>query len=128
MGRVLKHDVHVVHDRNQVTVLRAGDEVPEKFAELVVNEKAFREAAEDESTATAATEVAPAGATVVTTGGDTSSTGLSAPYDEKLAKDVLVAELTRRELPTSGNKPELIARLEVDDRDKAAGGSDSTEE
>jgi hypothetical protein len=127
MGRVLKHDVHVVHDRNQVTVLRAGDEVPEKFAALVVNEKAFVETAEDETTATAATEVAPAGAIVETTGGD-DTTALVAPYDEKLSKDALVAELTRRELPTSGNKPELIARLEADDRDKAAGGPDDTEE
>ena len=38
---------------------------------------------------------------------------------EALSKDDLVAELEARELPKSGNKPDLIERLEADDAEKA---------
>ena len=41
--------------------------------------------------------------------------GASEESYESWTKDELQAELSRRDLPTSGNKPELIVRLEEDD-------------
>lgn len=39
----------------------------------------------------------------------------SGPYDE-MTLEQLRAELVERDLPKSGNKPELVARLEQDDQ------------
>lgn len=44
----------------------------------------------------------------------TDGSGAGDPYDDWLKED-LVAELADRDLPVSGNKPELIARLREDD-------------
>ena len=92
MSKVLKTDVHVTDDKLNVTILKAGDAVPKKLEKYVTNPKAFV----DSNSADAATE----------------ATG-----DEQAD---LVAELKKRELPTSGTVEELRARIAEHDAELAA--------
>ena len=110
MGTVLAHDVHVTHEDNTVTILKAGTKLPKKFEKLVPNPKAFVEV-EDE-----ATEESGAG-----DGADDKSYA-------KLTPTKLRALLKKRELPQEGEKAELIARLEEFDEesDDTADGDDES--
>lgn len=96
--KVLATDVWVDKE-GEPTLLHAGKPVPGWAADLVTNPAAF--------------VAAP-------TEGDDEG-GDSGPYDgEEFTKEKLQELLKERELPTSGNKDELKARLVADDAEKAA--------
>lgn len=87
---VLARDVHISTGGADVTILKAGDTVPKKLEKYVTNPKAFVDSDE--------TVPEPTG-------------------DEQAD---LVAELKKRELPTSGTVEELRARIAEHDAELAA--------
>lgn len=108
MGKVLKHDVHLtrkVKDEWETTVLTAGSTVPKRLQKLVTNPKAYVDGEPVEVT------------------DDTSD-----------PRADLVAELKKRELPTTGKVEELRERLAEFDAEQGApedpdeGDSDESEE
>jgi hypothetical protein len=109
MGAVLARDVHVTKDGVNFVVLHAGETVPKRFEKLVTNPKAFREVVEEDAGGQ---------------GGGGSSSDESTGYAGQ-SNDDLKAELKKRELPQTGNKAELVARLEKDDAEKASAEGES---
>lgn len=101
MGRRLATDVHVLGPRGPLDfrVIPAGAEVPAKYADQVTAESAYLP--DDAGAATAA------------------SSGTPAEGYEALTIDELKELARSRDLAVSGNKSELIARLEDDDLSKA---------
>ncbi|WP_213816231.1 SAP domain-containing protein [Glaciihabitans sp. dw_435] len=97
MSGVLAFDVHVTDAANVIHVLHAGDRVPKELEELVTNPKAYV-IGEDE-----------AESALPTNGG----------YAE-WTNPQLQEELRNRDLPVSGNKPDFIERLTLDDVERAA--------
>lgn len=103
-GKVLGSYVHVTKDDGSVVILEPGQELPAWASELVTNPAAFAdEATVDPGSESGNSEEGYAGQSV----------------------DELKTLLKDRELPVSGKKPELVARLEQDDAEKAASGSES---
>ncbi|WP_230671031.1 SAP domain-containing protein [Rathayibacter sp. Leaf248] len=115
-GRILATDVHVPGVIG-ATLYPAGTVETEELTELIPNPKAW-------VTLPGTVEPIPAAEASPSVGGE--YVPLVAPYTGKV--DDLKAELVHRGLDIEGKKDDLIARLEADDRDKAAGGSDNTEE
>lgn len=107
-GKVLGSYVHVENKKGEVVVLSPGQELPAWAKDLVTNPAAFRDAETVESS-------------------EATSTTESADGYAALSGDALKAELKKRELPQSGRKAELIARLEKDDAEKAAAASTGSE-
>ena len=94
MAGALRTDVHVWDDeKSDFVVLEKGTEVPERFAGLVTNPKAYVDPADAEGD-----------------GSDDEGSDQPEGY-AALNVEELKAELRLRELPQTGNKPDLIARL-----------------
>jgi hypothetical protein len=109
MGARLRTDVHVWDDeKSAFVVLERGTEVPEKFANLVTNPKAYADPADAEGD-----------------GQDDEESDKPEGY-AALNVEELKAELRLRELPQTGNKPDLIARLI--EADAEGDGQDDEEE
>lgn len=104
-GRILAAFVHVTKDDGSVVVLKPGAEVPKALRKYVTNDKVFVAESEEQTE----------------TGTDTAD-GVT-PYDASTIPD-LQAELKKRELPTSGNKGELLARLVEHDTKSEADTAD----
>ena len=105
-ARILAAFVHVTKDDGTVVVLKPGDELPKALQKYVTNDKVFAAESEEQKG----------------TGTDTSD-GVT-PYDASTIPD-LQAELKKRELPTSGNKAQLIARLVEHDSKSEADTADA---
>lgn len=108
-GEMLGSYVHITKEDGSVVVLEPGQAVPDWAAEIVTNPKAF------------------ADQTVETESEDESEEEESGGYAD-LDVEGLKSALKDRELPVSGTKPELIARLEQDDAEKEGSGSEENEE
>ncbi len=105
--KVLGSYVHVTNKKGEAVVLSPGQELPGWAKDIVTNPKAFR----DEETVESQSE-----------SGGSESTSEAASY-AALDLSGLKAELKKRELPQTGNKAELIERLEKHDAElKAAEG------
>lgn len=109
-GKVLRSYVHVANKNGEAVVLSPGQELPGWAKEQVTNPKAFSD-----------------GETVEQRSGQTTTEQEPSGY-ATLDNPALKAELKKRELPQSGNKAELIERLEKHDAEQkaaaaAAGGS-----
>jgi len=98
MAKVLRTYVHVTKSDNSVVILAAGDTVPEDLAEYVTNPKAFVELDLEREEQ------------------DEQESGEESYED--LTIDELKDKLKGRELPVSGNKPDLIERLQFDDLER----------
>jgi hypothetical protein len=103
--KVLATNVHVEHEGESV-LLEAGSELPKWARELVTNPAAFVPEGE-------ADQEEP----------DPGSDEAKGYADQTV--DELTALLKERELPTSGNKAELVARLTEADQEEPDPGSDS---
>lgn len=136
-GRVLAAFVHVVDEHDQSVVLVPGTQVPAWAASQITNPKAYvrKESAPVEAPVRVAEPVAPAPpvapVTEPTTTPETETPPASdgkavesgKPYGERSFPELQVA-LKSRGLSAQGNTKTLIARLEADDRDKAAEGTE----
>lgn len=110
MGRKLATDVHVIGSKGpfDFVVLEAGSEVPDEYADQVTAESAYLPDAEPDTVEVDAPDAdAPTGWAALTVA-------------------QLKAELEQRDLPHSGSKAELVARLVEDDAERAKeSGTDS---
>lgn len=97
MGRVLTKNVYLEKEGDVVRLL-AGTEVPRWAEDLITNPKAFE--SDDETPEEESAAAVPVGYAALTV-------------------EQLQVELKGRELPVSGNKPELVERLEADDAEKS---------
>lgn len=107
MAKVLATHVHVFKEgASEATILEAGSKVPDWAKDQVTNPAAYVDA--------------PKGKTSDSDDDTSSSDYASWKYQR------LVAEAKKRELPTSGKAPDLIARLTEDDA--AGDGGDENDD
>lgn len=116
--------VHVQDADGKMQVFGPDDRVPDWAARKITNPRAWEggkaPVAEDPAAKVERLrrELAAAEAEAEPAAGDEQGDGGTEPYDGMKA-DELRAELAKRELPTSGTKPELIERLLADEARKA---------
>lgn len=104
MARLLAVFVHVVGEDGENVVLAPGSKVPGWAKDQVTNPKAFASTGDDKDEDTAPAAVAD---------------DLAGEYEDE-SFSVLQSIAKARSLSGQGNKAALVARLEADDREKAA--------
>lgn len=122
-GRKLASYVSVVGEDGNAVLLAPGTRVPEWAREQITNPKAFGDIADDaEGESTSTTTGTPSAADDQTGAVPEPDPEADKAYADREYRSLQTAAKNRG-LSAAGDTPTLIARLEADDREKAALGT-----